>query len=99
MPWTTDGECAVIYFMYSVSSVSNKQAALPRGRLPFFLTILTVPWNWWIVQKEEEGPLSGRMSVEDPGSTAAAVAIAEHKVQARDRALKSLSFPLSQDKR
>lgn len=31
MPWTTDGECVVIYFVYSVnvSSVSNKQAACP----------------------------------------------------------------------
>lgn len=34
-------------FVYSVnvSSVSNKQAALPQGRLPFFLTMLTVPWD------------------------------------------------------
>lgn len=40
-------ENAVIYFVYSVnvSSVSNKQAARPQGRLPIFLTTLTVPWD------------------------------------------------------
>ena len=38
MPWTMDGDCSYL-FVYSVnvSSVSNKQAALPQGRLPFFL--------------------------------------------------------------